>query len=309
MTTLMYVGAAIAGGLGMYWGIGGAFELIYYRLRRDRPETWKCQPRRWLSPRMQRQQILIGTANMTAGSIASGLFCAHVAHGGLTSIYLDLGAHGLPYAAVATLVYFLLTDCALYWAHRIFHTPSLFRAIHRHHHHRYIAPSAFTAAAMHPVEFATYQSVMLLPLFFFIPLPAAGVILVLVYQNYVALLDHSGVDTYSWFPWQPPTRFHDDHHVHFHVNYGQNLGVWDRIFGTHRREGRVYGVEVFGGKGAPAPGARGDTSVTAAPYVDYGRRPPIAAPPPSPAPSPMGASPQNPRSGLIAAVEPLDPAS
>ena len=56
--------------------------------------------------------------------------------------------------------------------------------------------------------------------------------------------------------------------MYFHVNYGQTLGIWDRLFGTHRREGRVYGVEVFGGKGAPRPGARGDEP---APLVDYGR--------------------------------------
>jgi hypothetical protein len=54
----------------------------------------------------------------------------------------------------------------------------------------------------------------------------------------------------------------------------QNLGMWDRIFGTYRRQGRVYGVEVFGGKGALRPGARGDEP---APYVDYGRRATAAA--------------------------------
>ena len=68
--------------------------------------------------------------------------------------------------------------------------------------------------------------------------------------------------------WQPPPRFHDDHHAHFHVNYGQTLGLWDRLFGTWRRVGRVYGADVYGGKGAPlaADGAG------AARYVDYRKR-------------------------------------
>ena len=69
-------------------------------------------------------------------------------------------------------------------------------------------------------------------------------------------------------PWQPPTRFHDDHHVHFHVNYGQNLSLWDWAFGTYRREGRVYGEAVFGGRGAPASGA------TSTRLFDYGKRAP-----------------------------------
>jgi lathosterol oxidase len=72
---------------------------------------------------------------------------------------------------------------------------------------------------------------------------------------------------YSWWPWQPPSQFHDDHHVHFHVNYGQNMGVWDRIFGTYRRQGRRYGVEVFGGQGAAL-----SASENAVPnYIDYSR--------------------------------------
>ncbi len=267
MTTLMYVAVAIAGGLGMYFGIAGAFNLVYYRARRARAAEWKCQPRRFLSPAQSRQQLILGTCNMTAASIASGFFCAYLAGGGRSAVYFDWHERGLAYAAFATVFYFLLTDAGLYWAHRTFHRPLLFRYIHRYHH-RYTAPNAFTAMAMHPLELATYQSVMLLPLFV-LPVHVAGLVAVLVYQNYVALVDHSGIDLHSWLPWQPPTRFHDDHHVHFHVNYGQNMGVWDRIFGTYRRVGRVYGASVFGGRGAVAPGG---SEAAPAPYMDYRRK-------------------------------------
>lgn len=260
-----FIGAALAGGLGMYYGIGGAFE-IYYRRRRASAQEWKCQPRRWLSPKMAREQLLLGTFNMTAGSVASGLFCRYVADGGATSIYFDVRPRGIAFAVLTGVAYFLLTDVALYWAHRVFHTRLLFRAIHRWHH-RYTSPTAFTAAAMHPVEFLTYQAIALAPLFF-LPVHVAAVVAVLVYQNLVALVDHSGIDGRSWIPWQPPARFHDDHHLHFHVNFGQTLGIWDRIFDTHRREGRRYGVEVFGGKGEALEGATGRP----APLVDYGRR-------------------------------------
>jgi lathosterol oxidase len=273
----MYIAMAIAGGLGMYYGIGGVLHLVYYRARRERAGEWKCQPRRWLSPAMQRQQLLLGTANMTAASVASGFFAHHVASGGRTGIYFGFAERGVLYGVGATVFYFLATDLALYWAHRLLHRPLLFRYIHRWHH-RYTSPSAFTATAMHPLELALYQSVVMLPLFV-LPLPVAGLILVLLYQNYVALVDHSGVDLHSWLPWQGSTRFHDDHHVYFHVNYAQTMGLWDRIFGTHRREGRVYGVEVFGGRGAPAPGA---AATAPARYVDYGRRAAPAATPRAP---------------------------
>ncbi|APR81347.1 Sterol desaturase family protein [Minicystis rosea] len=267
MTRLEYIAMSIAGGLGMYYGIAGLFELVYYRGRRDQAETWKCQPKRWLSSKMQREQLLLGTANMTAASIASGFFAHYLATGGKSAVYLDWRERGIVFSLVMTVVYFFLTDMGLYWAHRLLHRPLLFRYIHRYHH-RYTAPTAFTALATHPLEFATYQSVMLIPLFF-MPIYVGGLIAVLLYQNYVALVDHAGVDLHPWIPCRPPTRFHDDHHVHFHVNYGQNLGIWDRIFGTYRRVGRVYGADVFGGRGRAAPGA---AEGAPAPYVDYSRK-------------------------------------
>ena len=260
MSVWGYVAVAIAGGLGMYFGIGGLFELRYYRRRRE-AERWKLQPRRWPTRRARRREIALGAANMTLGSIASGLFAHHVASGGASSIYASLEAHGLIFSIATTAIYFVVTDGVLYGAHRLLHRKTLFRWIHRVHH-RWTSPTAFTAAAMHPIEFATYQAIMLAPLFV-LPIHVVGLVAVLVYQNTIALLDHSGVALGSVLPWQPPPRFHDDHHVHFHVNYGQTLGLWDRVFGTWRRAGRVYGEHVFGGKGA-ALGPEG-----AATFIDY----------------------------------------
>ena len=88
----------------------------------------------------------------------------------------------------------------------------------------------------------------------------------------------SGFDRVIWAgrrrcPWQPPPRFHDDHHVYFHVNFGQTLGLWDRVFGTWRRVGRVYGEHVYGGKGAPLAAGPAE----APRYVDYRQPEPVAA--------------------------------
>jgi lathosterol oxidase len=270
MSVWGFVAVAIAGGLGMYFGIGGLFELAYYR-RGAQAAAWKLQPRRWPTPRARRREIALGAANMTLGSIASGLFAYHVASGGASSIYTSLEQHGLAFSIATTIAYFVITDGVLYGAHRLLHRKALFRAIHRVHH-RWTSPTAFTAAAMHPLEFATYQAIMLAPLFV-LPIHVVGLVVVLVYQNTIALLDHSGVALGSVLPWQPPPRFHDDHHVHFHVNYGQTLGLWDRVFGTWRRAGRVYGEHVFGGKGA----ALGPES--AASLIDYST-------PRAPAPAP-----------------------
>ena len=53
---------------------------------------------------------------------------------------------------------------------------------------------------------------------------------------------------------------------HQHVNFGQHLMLWDRLYGTLRRVDRKYGEHVYGGKGEG--GSDGD----APRFFDYGKR-------------------------------------
>ena len=117
---------------------------------------------------------------------------------------------------------------------------------------------------MHPAEFLLFQGVTFIPLFL-IPFHFVSIILVLVYVLVFNIIDHSGVKLQSRIPWQGPSSFHDDHHVHFHCNFGQHLTLWDRMHGTLRRVDRRYGEGVFGGKGMPAGPADGSGGA----FVDY----------------------------------------
>ena len=278
---LRFATSSLVVGLSLYLSIGGFLYRRYYLQRRAQPEAWKCQPRRWPTERMRSYDLRLGLFNLTIGSLLSGS-CAYLAVRGHTAVAFSVSEHGPLPTVLYALVYFFGVDFFLYAAHRMYHRPRLFRAIHRFHH-RNTTPTPFTAYSMHPVEFLTFEAVALVPLFF-LPVHAAVVIATLVYSNYVALLQHSGVRLSSVLPWQPATRFHDDHHLCFHVNYGQNLMLWDRLFGTLRRHGRRYGVEVFGGRGAALAGAGRDTD-----YFDYRRDPgpsePSDPPPVSLAPS------------------------
>lgn len=92
----------------------------------------------------------------------------------------------------------------------------------------------------------------------------------MLYNYYYGMLDHSGIKFKScWQPWKPDSTFHDNHHQYTHVNYGFNMFVWDKVryrnfsskcttqlrlfvfqmYGTHRREGRIYNENIFSGKG------------------------------------------------------------
>jgi len=245
------VGVSVAVGLLIYHGVAGYYHLRYYTLRRDEPQLWKCQPKRFLTPKQHRTAVLLGSANMTLGGVLSGAVIYLIARGMETPIFYDVADYGWVYVIASTLGLFVLMDAIAYYVHRLLHVRFLFRALHRHHH-KYVATSPYVVTALHPLELVLLQAATLAPVFF-IPFHAASIGAVLVYVLIFNIVDHSGVRLTSSLPWQGPSMYHDDHHAHFHVNFGQHLMIWDRLHGTLRVPGRTYGRNIFGGKGAPQP--------------------------------------------------------
>ena len=267
LLALRFVGGSLFVGLCLYVAVGGLIFHLYYRRRRSEAQLWKCQPDRFPTERMQQADLRMGLFNLSVGSMLSGLLAYYAATGGRTGLFFSVSERGLAFTVLTSLCYFLFTDLALYAAHRLYHRPRLFRMIHRVHH-RNTTPTPFTAYSMHPIEFLTYEAIALVPLFFF-PVYAGAAIATLLYSNITAMIQHSGVRMSAPLPWQPVTLFHDDHHKYFHVNYGQNLALWDRIFGTLRRHDRKYGAEIFGGRGAPRADTDNRHAGLPAAVVDY----------------------------------------
>lgn len=238
---------SILAGVAVLWIVGGYYHVRYYMLRRHEPEAWKCQPGRFLRPEQQRQAMRLSTMNLAIGGLISGSLVHAIQRGWNTPVYFDVAERGWAYAIGSTVFLFVLVDLLAYYAHRALHIRALFRPIHSWHH-RYVATTPFVVTAMHPVEFLIFQGVTFLPLFF-IPFHFVSVIAVYLYILVFNIIDHSGVRLRSRLPWQGPSAFHDDHHAHFHCNFGQVFTLWDRLHGTLRRRGRRYGEGVFGGKG------------------------------------------------------------
>lgn len=265
---LGFMAGAVLVGVGLYLVMATILYLRYYVQRRGQARAWKCQPDRFPTSAMTRYDFRCGLFNLTAGSLLSGFLSYLIASGRFPGgAYLQLGDGPLaiPRAILSGLLYFLGMDLLLYTAHRLYHRPALFRAIHRHHH-RNTTPTPFTTFSMHPVEFLTYESLSVVPLLF-LPVYAPAAIGVLLYSHFTALVQHSGIHLRVPLWLAPASLFHDDHHRHFHVNYGQNLLLWDRLFGTLRRKNRRYGVEVFGGHGAPTT----DSAAAGDDFIDYYR--------------------------------------
>ena len=261
------VGGTSLAGLAVYHAVCGYYHYRYYVRRRHEPDAWKIQPKRFLSPKLQRTAILAGTRNMALSGVLTGVLVYGVVGGGVrTAIYTDVAEYGWAYTLGMTVVLFVTLDFIAYWMHRGFHTKFLYKHVHRFHH-RFGAPSPYVAIAIHPAEFLTLQLASLVPIIF-VPFHAVSIACILLYILIFNIVDHSGIKLVSALPWQPPSMYHDDHHRYFHVNYGQHLMIWDRLHGTLRRENRRYGEQIFGGRGAPGDedGAR---RAEPGPFVRY----------------------------------------
>ncbi|XP_018009205.1 delta(7)-sterol 5(6)-desaturase ERG3B isoform X2 [Hyalella azteca] len=226
-----------------FFGIGGFLHWYYYVNRRDRAHEWKCQPDNWLSPELERHEILLGSFSLFIGATISSLVSCYVMNGGETCIYYNIDEYGWTWYFISWPFTFIWQDYLTYWHHRMYHHPLLYRHFHKLHH-KYKQPTAFSVTAIHPFEFVHMQGVMVSPMFLF-PVHWTTFVTLLMYLYYHGIIDHSGINfkAYWWQPWQPDCIFHDNHHQYFHVNFGFNCELWDKIHGTYRQKDKIYNEE------------------------------------------------------------------
>lgn len=126
-------------------------------------------------------------------------------------------------------------DAWLYWKHRLLHTRAFF--VFHKAHHAFRDPTPFAGFAVGPVEsLLTFWPILLLcvpafthwaPLYF-------GLVIGFVNLNFYL---HCGV-TLGWVEKIVPktglntSAFHNIHHSHAVVNFGEAMTIWDRICKT-----------------------------------------------------------------------------
>nr|CAD7201735.1 unnamed protein product [Timema douglasi] len=233
----------------MYFAIGGFLHWYYYLNRRDRPHEWKCQPEKFLPPDLERNEIILGSLSLLVTNTVSALTACYISNGGWSYVYHDFSEYSWAWWFLQWAVIFVYQDYMTYWIHRVYHTPFLYKNFHKMHH-KYKQPTAFSVTAIHPVEILHIQITLMLPIFF-IPLHFIPFYAVALYTYYHGIIDHSGINfkAHWWQPWQPDAIFHDNHHQYFHVNFGFNCSIWDKIHGTYRRKDRIYTEDIYYGKG------------------------------------------------------------
>ncbi|MEL6481677.1 MAG: sterol desaturase family protein [Pseudomonadota bacterium] len=138
------------------------------------------------------------------------------------------------------LIVFVLLDLAIWAQHVASHKIPVLWRLHRvHHSDRDI--DVTTAIRFHPIEIA-FSMVLKIGLVYALGAPLIAVILFEVVLNGAAMFNHAnlrlprGLDRVLRFAIVTP----DMHRVHHSIdraehdaNYGFNLSIWDRLFGTY----------------------------------------------------------------------------
>lgn len=65
------------------------FQWYFYVRQRDKPEEWKCQPHKWLSPDLERHEILLGSSTLLVNVTCSAFMACYISNGGYSTVYYD----------------------------------------------------------------------------------------------------------------------------------------------------------------------------------------------------------------------------
>ncbi|KAJ0178589.1 hypothetical protein K1T71_005364 [Dendrolimus kikuchii] len=232
----------------IYFLSGGFLHWYFYVKRRDRAKEWKIQPNKWLTPELERHEILIGTMSLLIVNTFSAFLATYIINGNPSTIYYQFEEYGWIWFFLQFPIIFIYTDYTTYVLHRLYHTPFFYKHFHKLHH-KYKAPTAFSVTAIHPVEILHVQLTMCLPLFT-VPVHWIPFYTVAIYNYCHGIIDHSGINFKAqwWQPWQPDAEFHDQHHEFFHCNFGFNMSLWDKLHGTGRKTKYVYTEDTYHGE-------------------------------------------------------------
>ena len=159
---------------------------------------------------------------------------------------------------LAILAAVLVLDLAVYGQHVLFHHVPWFWRLHRMHHAD-LDFDVTTALRFHPLEIMLSMLIKL-AMVVLLGAPAVAVVIFEVLLNATAMFNHANLRLPSWLDQRLRLVLvtPDMHRVHHSVrreetnsNYGFNLSIWDRLFGTYRdqpkegHEAMTIGLEQF----------------------------------------------------------------
>ncbi|MGI9353289.1 MAG: sterol desaturase family protein [Rhizobiaceae bacterium] len=217
--------------LGVFLGLFVVLALLELFAPRRVPAPIKS--RRWLT---NWAIVLIDTAVVrllfTGAAVGTALWAQSEGYGLFNLIQMPM--------VLAVLASFIVLDFAIWFSHWASHKVPFLWAVHRMHHSD-VDFDVTTAIRFHPIEIVLSMLWKML-IVLLLGAPAISVLIFEIILNGTAMFNHSN--------WRLPPSFDrvlrifvvtpDMHRVHHSIihnetdsNYGFNLAVWDRIFGTY----------------------------------------------------------------------------
>jgi sterol desaturase/sphingolipid hydroxylase (fatty acid hydroxylase superfamily) len=141
------------------------------------------------------------------------------------------------------LIAIVVLDLAIYGQHVLFHKVPVLWRLHQVHHAD-VDFDVSTALRFHPVEIALSMLIKI-AVVLALGAPAIAVVLFEIILNGCAMFNHANVKLPGWLDaiLRRILVTPDMHRVHHSVirretdsNFGFNLSIWDRIFGTYRAQ-------------------------------------------------------------------------
>jgi sterol desaturase/sphingolipid hydroxylase (fatty acid hydroxylase superfamily) len=187
-------------------------------------------------PPVHRLEVLITLSTVLLNTVTTlvGLF---LWRWGIIRFRTDVGV----WAWLDVLALLLVMDLAMYLLHRAAHHPWLFPRLHRLHH-EYDCPRPLTLFILNPAENLSFGLLWLVVISLY-PSSWLGMSAYLTLNVLFGTVGHLGVEPLpAWWVRVPVlcylagATFHARHHQDLACNFGFYTLIWDRLFGTLRRD-------------------------------------------------------------------------
>ena len=122
--------------------ICGFLQIYFYKMQRDNPEKWKCQPHHFLTASNELHEIIIGTTNMTIGGALSELLTCWIINGNNAIFYYQLDEYGYLYLVLSFVMVYFWIDGVSFYYHKLMHTSLLYKHLHIALTHAHFSRSA-----------------------------------------------------------------------------------------------------------------------------------------------------------------------
>lgn len=216
------------GGCFFYWSFATASYYFWFVWNKKRFFPFETVNEAELPAQMAHEKYiaLASIPLMAVPMLPAALF----QYRGYSKMYRSIDDYGWGYFFLSIPMFFLFTDCMVYWFHRGLHHPIFYRRLHKlHHSYRFTSP--YSSHAFHPLD-GFGQGIAYYVFTYIFPMHNLLFIGMFVFVNFWTISIHDQVDFGGCLV--NTTGHHTIHHDQFNYNYGQYLTLWDRIGGTYK---------------------------------------------------------------------------